>query len=60
MFTEGIKKVFQRDYEKGVSEIANLFGFKSTTSTCHEFSNLSTIHSCQLIITQQNALIDNS
>lgn len=33
VFTEGIKKVSQRDYEKGVSQIANSFGFtKSSVS----------------------------
>lgn len=33
VFTEGIKKVSQRDYEKGVSKIANSFGFtKSSVS----------------------------
>ncbi len=31
MFTEGIKKVSQRDYEKGVSKIANSFGFKKSS-----------------------------
>ena len=30
VFTEGIKKVSQRDYEKGVSKIANSFGFKKS------------------------------
>ena len=30
MFTEGIKKVSQRDYEKGVTKIANSFGFKKS------------------------------
>lgn len=28
VFTEGIKRVSQRDYEKGVTKIANSFGFK--------------------------------
>ncbi len=33
VFTEGIKKVSQRDYEKAVSKIANSFGFiKSSVS----------------------------
>jgi putative transposase len=33
VFTEGIKKVSQRDYEKGVQKIANSFGFtKSSVS----------------------------
>ena len=33
VFAEGIKKVSQRDYEKGVSQIANSFGFtKSSVS----------------------------
>jgi transposase-like protein len=33
VFTEGIKKVSQRDYEKGVKKIANSFGFtKSSVS----------------------------
>lgn len=33
VFTEGIKKVSQRDYKKGVSKIANSFGFtKSSVS----------------------------
>lgn len=33
VFTEGIKKVSQRDYEKGVSQLANSFGFtKSSVS----------------------------
>ena len=33
VFTEGIKKVSQRDYQKGVSKIANSFGFtKSSVS----------------------------
>lgn len=31
VFTEGIKKVSQRDYEKGVSKIANSFGFKKSS-----------------------------
>ena len=31
VFTEGIKKVSQRDYEKGVSQIANSFGFKKSS-----------------------------
>jgi putative transposase len=30
VFAEGIKKVSQRDYEKGVSKIANSFGFKKS------------------------------
>jgi putative transposase len=30
VFTEGIKRVSQRDYEKGVSKIANSFGFKKS------------------------------
>jgi putative transposase len=30
VFTEGIKKVSQRDYEKGVTKIANSFGFKKS------------------------------
>jgi putative transposase len=30
VFTEGIKKVSQRDYEKGVSKIANSFGLKKS------------------------------
>ena len=30
VFTEGIKKVSQRDYQKGVSKIANSFGFKKS------------------------------
>lgn len=31
VFTEGIKKVSQRDYEKGVTKIANSFGFKKSS-----------------------------
>lgn len=31
VFTEGIKKVSQRDYEKGVSKIANSFGFTKSS-----------------------------
>jgi putative transposase len=31
VFTEGIKKVSQRDYEKGVSKIANSFGLKKSS-----------------------------
>ena len=31
VFTEGLKKVSQRDYEKGVSKIANSFGFKKSS-----------------------------
>ena len=31
VFTEGIKKVSQRDYEKGVQKIANSFGFKKSS-----------------------------
>lgn len=31
VFVEGIKKVSQRDYEKGVSKIANSFGFKKSS-----------------------------
>ena len=31
VFTEGIKKVSQRDYEKGVGQIANSFGFKKSS-----------------------------
>ena len=30
VFTEGIKRVSQRDYEKGVQKIANSFGFKKS------------------------------
>ena len=30
VFTEGIKRVSQRDYERGVSKIANSFGFKKS------------------------------
>jgi putative transposase len=30
VFSEGIKRVSQRDYEKGVSKIANSFGFKKS------------------------------
>jgi putative transposase len=30
VFTEGIKKVSQRDYQKGVNKIANSFGFKKS------------------------------
>jgi putative transposase len=30
VFTEGIKRVSQRDYEKGVTKIANSFGFKKS------------------------------
>lgn len=30
VFNEGIKRVSQRDYEKGVSKIANSFGFKKS------------------------------
>lgn len=30
VFTEGIRRVSQRDYEKGVSKIANSFGFKKS------------------------------
>jgi len=30
VFTEGIKRVSQRDYEKGVSKIASSFGFKKS------------------------------
>jgi transposase-like protein len=31
VFNEGIKKVSQRDYEKGVQKIANSFGFKKSS-----------------------------
>jgi putative transposase len=31
VFVEGIKKVSQRDYEKGVTKIANSFGFKKSS-----------------------------
>lgn len=31
VFTEGIKKVSQRDYEMGVSKLANSFGFKKSS-----------------------------
>lgn len=31
VFNEGIKRVSQRDYEKGISKIANSFGFKKST-----------------------------
>jgi hypothetical protein len=31
VFTEGIKKVSQRDYEKGVTKIASSFGFKKSS-----------------------------
>lgn len=31
VFTEGIKRVSQRDYEKGVSKIANSFGLKKSS-----------------------------
>jgi len=31
VFTEGIKRVSQRDYEKGVQKIANSFGFKKSS-----------------------------
>lgn len=31
VFTEGLKKVSQRDYEKGVLKIANSFGFKKSS-----------------------------
>jgi putative transposase len=31
VFTEGLRKVSQRDYEKGVSKIANSFGFKKSS-----------------------------
>lgn len=31
VFTEGIKKVSQRDYEKGIGQIANSFGFKKSS-----------------------------
>ena len=31
VFVEGIKKVSQRDYERGVSKIANSFGFKKSS-----------------------------
>lgn len=31
VFTEGIKRVSQRDYEKGVSKIASSFGFKKSS-----------------------------
>lgn len=31
VFTEGIKKVSQRDYEKGVQKIASSFGFKKSS-----------------------------
>lgn len=31
VFQEGLKKVSQRDYEKGLSKIANSFGFKKST-----------------------------
>lgn len=31
VFTEGIKKVSHRDYEKGVQKIANSFGFKKSS-----------------------------
>lgn len=30
VFSEGIKRVSQRDYEKGISKIANSFGFKKS------------------------------
>lgn len=31
VFTEGLKRVSQRDYEKGVQKIANSFGFKKSS-----------------------------
>lgn len=31
VFAEGLKKVFQRDYEKGLSTIAGSFGFKKSS-----------------------------
>ncbi|MGZ3746680.1 MAG: transposase, partial [Pseudobdellovibrionaceae bacterium] len=31
VFAEGLKKVSQRDYEKGLSTIANSFGFKKSS-----------------------------
>jgi transposase-like protein len=31
VFTEGLKRVSQRDYEKGVAKIANSFGFKKSS-----------------------------
>lgn len=31
VFTEGVKKVSQRDYEMGVSKLANSFGFKKSS-----------------------------
>ena len=31
VFTEGLKRVSQRDYEKGVTKIANSFGFKKSS-----------------------------
>jgi transposase-like protein len=31
VFTDGIRRVSQRDYEKGVSKIANSFGFKKSS-----------------------------
>ena len=31
VFTEGLKKVSQRDYEKGISKIANSFGLKKSS-----------------------------
>lgn len=31
VFNEGIKRVSQRDYEKGISKIANSFGFRKST-----------------------------
>jgi transposase-like protein len=35
VFTEGLRKVSQRDYEKGVSKIANSFGFKKSSVSRH-------------------------
>lgn len=33
IFTEGLKRVSQRDYEKGVTKIANSFGFKKSSAS---------------------------
>ena len=33
VFTEGIKKVSQRDYEKGASKIANSFSFTKSSAS---------------------------
>ncbi len=35
VFVEGIKRVSQRDYEKGVQKIANSFGFKKSSVSRH-------------------------